>query len=58
MLFNVPRNNSLAVLSPASSEAANLWVAYLSSWSAWNRVRTIAALAATVLFTIAFRFRS
>jgi uncharacterized membrane protein len=58
MLFNVPRNNALAVLPPASSEAAKLWVAYLSSWTAWNHVRTIAALAATVLFTIALRFRS
>jgi uncharacterized membrane protein len=38
-LFNVPRNDTLAVVSPANSEAANLWVAYLSSWTA-SIVRT------------------
>jgi len=58
MLFNVPRNNTLAVLAPASSEAANHWTAYLSSWTAWNHVRTIAALLAAVSFTIALRLRA
>jgi uncharacterized membrane protein len=28
-LFNVPRNDTLEVVSPANSEAANLWVAFL-----------------------------
>jgi hypothetical protein len=54
---SLPRNNALAVLLPASWAAAKLWVSYLSAWTAWNHVRTIAALAATVLFTIARRFR-
>lgn len=58
MVFNVPRNDALAVAAPASPEAARLWTAYLSTWTAWNHVRTIAALAAAVLFTIAFRVRA
>ena len=58
MLFNVPRNNALAVLSPSSSEAARHWNAYLSSWTAWNHVRTIAALGAAAFFTLALRFRA
>jgi uncharacterized membrane protein len=58
MLFNVPRNNALAVLAPASSEAEKLWVSYLFSWTAWNHVRTIAALVAAVLFSIALRLRA
>jgi uncharacterized membrane protein len=55
--FNVPRNNALAVQAPAGSEAATLWGLYLSGWTAWNHVRTVAALAAAVCFTIALRFR-
>jgi uncharacterized membrane protein len=57
MVFNVPRNDALAKLTPASAEAASLWIAYLSTWTAWNHVRTIAALGAMVSFTIAFRLR-
>jgi uncharacterized membrane protein len=56
-LFNVPRNNALAILAPTSLEATELWVDYLSTWTAWNHVRTMAALASAVLFTIAVRLR-
>ena len=58
MLFNVPRNNALAAVAPATPEAATLWVSYLSTWTAWNHVRTIAALAASALFIIAFRLQA
>jgi uncharacterized membrane protein len=61
MLFNVPRNNALAVVAPVtegSVEAARLWISYLSTWTAWNHVRTIAALAAAASFMIAFRLRA
>jgi uncharacterized membrane protein len=47
MAFNVPRNNALAVLEPESAEAASVWRRYLTEWTAWNTVRTIASLAAT-----------
>ena len=57
MVFNVPRNDALAKVTASSAEAAPLWIVYLSTWTAWNHVRTIAALAAMVLFTIAFRVR-
>jgi len=57
MVFNVPRNDALAKLTPASAEAAGPWIAYLSTWTAWNHVRTIAALGAMVSFTVAFRLR-
>lgn len=58
MLFNVPRNDALAAVAPSTSEAARLWVEYLSSWTAWNHVRTAAALIACVSFIIAFRSRA
>ena len=58
MVFNVPRNDALAKLAPTSAEAARLWAAYLSTWTAWNHVRTIAALAAMVSFIVALRLRA
>jgi uncharacterized membrane protein len=56
MLFNVPRNNALAVVDPASADGANLWTGYVTSWTAWNHVRTAAALAAAILLTIALLY--
>ena len=58
ILFNVPHNDSLAAVAPATPEAAALWASYLSTWTAWNHVRTIAALAGSALFTIAFRLQA
>jgi uncharacterized membrane protein len=52
MLFNVPRNNALGAVDPTSSDGARLWTDYVVSWTAWNHVRTIAALAASALLTI------
>ena len=53
MVFNVPRNDALAAVAPADPESARLWASYLSSWTAWNHVRTVAALAAAASFSIA-----
>lgn len=56
MVFNVPRNDALAAVAPASPEGARLWADYLSSWTAWNHVRTVAALAAAAAFSLALRY--
>lgn len=56
MLFNVPLNNSLAAVAPVSAEGAKVWAGYLTAWTTWNHVRTIAALAAAALLTIGLRF--
>jgi len=58
MRFNVPRNNALAALAPASPEAIQYWKYYLSSWTAWNHVRTIASLLALAAFVLAMRARA
>jgi uncharacterized membrane protein len=58
MAFNVPRNNALAALAPASAEGAQLWASYLAEWTAWNHVRTIASFAAAALLTVALRLRA
>jgi len=53
MVFNVPRNDALAKALPDSVEAAALWSRYLVGWTAWNHVRTIAALVAAALLMLA-----
>jgi uncharacterized membrane protein len=50
---NVPLNDALAIAKPDSTEGANLWTRYLSNWTLWNHVRTIAAFGAAALLTIA-----
>jgi uncharacterized membrane protein len=49
---NVPLNNHLDALSPqtlSAVDAAREWRDYLSSWSAWNHVRTATGVAAGAL---------
>jgi uncharacterized membrane protein len=53
MACNVPLNDALAIAKPESTDGANLWASYLTDWTLWNHVRTVAALAAAALFTIA-----
>ena len=50
---NVPLNNRLATLHPQGADAAGYWAKYVTKWTAWNHVRTIAALAAAALLTVA-----
>ena len=49
MVFNVPRNNTLARIDPASAEAELVWRRYVREWTAWNHVRTVAAVGAAAL---------
>jgi len=51
--LNVPLNNALAAVVADSAEGAQLWRHYLAKWTAWNHVRTAAALAAAAGLTIA-----
>jgi uncharacterized membrane protein len=53
IVFNVPRNNALAAADPASADGARVWTDYLVTWTRWNHVRTVTALAAAALFTFA-----
>ncbi|HEY9618564.1 MAG TPA: anthrone oxygenase family protein [Microcoleaceae cyanobacterium] len=51
--LNVPLNDALAIAKPNSPEGAELWAKYLTNWTFWNHVRTIASLLAAALFTLA-----
>lgn len=52
IMCNVPLNDALAKVKPSSTDGV-LWARYLTYWTMWNHVRTIAALAAAALLTIA-----
>ena len=52
MLYHVPRNNALAVVDPATPEAARLWKRYLREWTRGNHVRAAAGIAAAALLVI------
>ena len=51
--FNVPLNNRLAAVDPESEEGANLWQIYLTKWTRWNNVRSIATIVSTILLLLA-----
>jgi uncharacterized membrane protein len=53
IVFNVPRNDALAAVDPASAEGASLWADYVGGWTSWNHVRTVASFVAAALLTIA-----
>jgi uncharacterized membrane protein len=50
---NVPLNNRLAKLHPRDAGAASLWNEYVATWTAWNHVRAVAAVAAATLLIVA-----
>jgi uncharacterized membrane protein len=56
IILNVPRNEALAAVDPASADSASLWRGYLRGWTAWNHVRAAAALAGAALLAIALCF--
>ncbi|MHA1566570.1 MAG: anthrone oxygenase family protein [Alphaproteobacteria bacterium] len=55
MAFNVPLNNALAAVDPGSTHGAEIWTRYLSTWTAWNHLRTVASLGAAASFILAIR---
>jgi uncharacterized membrane protein len=50
IVCNVPRNEALARVQPADADGTDRWAGYLAGWTAWNHVRTVAALAAAAAF--------
>ena len=50
---NVPLNNALATVDPSTLDAAATWSHYLTHWTRWNHVRTVASFVAAACFTLA-----
>lgn len=55
MVFNVPLNNALAAVDPASAQS--VWAGYLKDWTLWNHVRTLSSIAGSALFIAAIASR-
>ena len=53
IVFNVPKNEALAKVSITDSHAPSDWNTYVTTWTRWNTIRTIASLIAAALFTMA-----
>ena len=53
MTLNVPLNDALANANPQTTAGQEVWQNYLSRWTFWNHVRTIASLAASASFILA-----
>ena len=58
IFFNVPMNDTLAAASPTEPKSAEVWSNYLSNWTLWNHVRTVASLAGAAMLTMAMVSRS
>lgn len=54
MFLNVPLNDQLAAVDPA--QVSTLWPHYLDVWTTWNTVRTVCAVASSLLFMLALVF--
>ena len=55
--FNLPMNELLDAVNPKSVEASEMWGNYVTNWTAWNHVRTIAALLVATSFILALALR-
>jgi len=55
MIFNVPMNDALMAVTRTDPQAAKVWANYLTDWTAWNHVRTIASTLATGAMILACR---
>jgi len=53
--YHVPRNNALDAIHADSAGAAGFWRHYVSTWTAWNHLRTLGALAAALTYTLSLR---
>ncbi|ESW65940.1 DUF1772 domain-containing protein [Mesorhizobium sp. C277A] len=53
MVFNVPLNDALAAVDPASAHGAAVWANHLNQWVMWNHVRTITAIVSMACFIFA-----
>jgi len=51
--YHVPLNDRLDGVAPGAADALARWTAYAHDWTAWNHVRTAAALLAAGLLTAA-----
>ena len=50
MVYNVPMNQRLDAMDHTYTETATYWTQYVSSWTSWNHVRTVASAGSAICF--------
>jgi len=55
IVVNVPMNQALEAVDPASAAGAALWADYLARWTFWNHVRTASGAGALACYLLALR---
>ena len=53
IVFNVPLNNALDAGDASTAAGQEVWKNYLTNWTFWNHIRTVASLLATAMFVFA-----
>lgn len=53
---NIPLNNALDKVDPASQEGARYWEHFFGRWMRWHYVRTAAAAAAAAIITVSLAY--
>lgn len=56
MRGNVPLNNALMRVTQVDALGEATWRSYVSDWTRWNHVRTVACFAAMALYIVALVF--
>lgn len=55
VIFNVPLNNALDAADSKSAAGHTVWDRYLSAWTFWNHIRTVASFLATAAFALSLK---
>lgn len=51
-VVHLPRNAALHLTDPAGEHSANWWAEYMTTWTTWNHVRMLVALAGAAAFAV------
>ena len=58
IVYHVPRNDALALVTPERADAVDLWRGYARSWTAWNHVRTLTSIAGAATLVLGLRSKA
>jgi uncharacterized membrane protein len=50
VVFNVPLNNALDAADGTTASGQEVWQNYLTNWTFWNHIRTVASIVSSFLF--------
>ena len=51
LLYSVPLNEALAIVTPAPQDAAQIWQDYFEPWTFWNALRALMSVLTLAAFT-------